>query len=155
MFTAYDEFIFNCACPVPSNKPISLLPASFFLPCMQQLWPILCQTVISLQHRSGVNEADLQQAQRNGRQSLSHLSVILDSGANLNIFCDIELLEHVWSIPARSKSIQGAAGLFECEEVGDGGAYIKLGQSTIIKRGLLLLPGEHGKYIVTSTLVKM
>ena len=49
----------------------------------------------------GANDEDVQRAQQRGRRTLARLSMILDSGANMNIFRDIELLKQIPSIPAQ------------------------------------------------------
>ena len=73
---------------------------------------VLCQLTNSVQHRSvEFNEADIKGAKQKGA-FLSPLTIILDSGANLNIFSNINLLEQIKRLPSLAKSIQGASGCF-------------------------------------------
>ena len=64
-----------------------------------------------------MNEADIKRAKQRGG-CLSPLIIILDSGANLNIFSNANLLEQIKRIPSLTKHIQGAAGLFHCDILG-------------------------------------
>lgn len=157
---AYDASLVNTGTQPSQSKPISLFPASFSIPCTQQLWPVLCWVSNSVKQRNRVNEADIKWAQQKGI-SLSPLSLILDSGANLNIFGNIDLLEKVWCILALSKRICGATWMFQCEQVGqfmsslDGlplskGDHYYSSDSMANILSLALLPKTHHIYMDTN-----
>lgn len=87
--------------------------------------------------------------------------MILDSDANMNIFCDIELLKQVQRVPARKRKILGAVGEFECQKFGKltlrlgdlplpqgDYYYLQGGMANILS--LALLSRTHRRYMDTS-----
>ena len=118
VFSAYDASIKSHQHSPAPCKPVSLFPTTLSIPCTQQHWRVLCRLTNSVQHRSvEMNAADIKQAEQRGG-CLSPLSIILDSGANLNIFSNADLLEQVKRVPSLVKQIQGAADLFHCNMLG-------------------------------------
>ena len=114
VFAAYDASIKSHQHSPAPSKPVSLFPTAFSIFCTQQIWPVLCRLTNSIQRRSvEVNAVDIKQAEQWGG-CLSPLTIILDSGANLNIFSNADLLEQVKHVPSLAKRIRGAAGLFHC-----------------------------------------
>ena len=92
VFAAYDISIVTTHKHQSASKPISLFPTSFSIPCTQQLWLVLHQLTNSVQQRSVVNIVDIQQAEWKGDSSFP-LTLILNSGANLNFFGNEDLLQ--------------------------------------------------------------
>ena len=95
-----------------SPRPIRFFPSSFSIPSTQQLWPVLTRASLSAERRSGGDQSmgtrsggdtDTEPRSDRGsglRGSLSPLTLILDSGANLNIFANGSLLQRIREMPS-------------------------------------------------------
>ena len=99
----------------PSHpSTVSFLPSSFNVPSLQQIWPCVRHPDENRSEGDSKGGSKLKTHLNKWSGQLSMFTMIMDSGANLNLFNNKTLLERLTTSPFNKKSIREINGKSEC-----------------------------------------